>query len=106
LVWQLRVLYQKQPPNILTLTQNIFPIPDSLNYLVKQGFLAYCTKQTDMSKFAGEYAQWLEDIQSAMGSSDRQANEFGFYPAAPIQGGGGDAGSVGSWGYPGWPGWS
>jgi hypothetical protein len=106
LVWELRVLFQQKPPNITTLTQPITPIPDDLNYLVKQGFLAFCTKQTDRSKFPEEYAQWLEDIQSAMGSSDREYQEFGFHPAQPIQGGGGDSGNSGTWGYPGWPGWS
>lgn len=106
-VWQVRVLYQQKPPNIKTLTQNISPIPDDLDYLVKQGFLAYCTKQTDRSKFPAEYGQWLEDIQGAMGSSDREYQEFGFFPSNPIQGGGGDAGgNTGTWGYPGWPGWS
>ena len=106
LVWELRVLFQQKPPNITTLTQTITPIPDDLSYLVKQGFLAFCTKQTDRSKFPQEYAQWLEDIQSAMGSSDREYQEFGFYPAQPIQGGGGESGNAGSWGsYPGWPGW-
>ncbi|MHB8666754.1 MAG: hypothetical protein ACYC7B_04440 [Burkholderiales bacterium] len=104
MVWQLKVLYQQKPPNIKTLTQTIAPIPDDLDYLVKQGFLAFCTKQTDRAKFPAEYAQWLEDIQSAMGSSDREYQEFGFYPSAAIQGGG-DSGSTGAYGYPGWPGW-
>lgn len=105
-VWELRVLYQQKPPNITRLNQAITPIPDDLNYLVKQGFLTYCTKQTDRSKFAGEYQQWLEDIQSAMESSDREAVEFGFYPAQPIQGGATDGGGTGTYGYPGFPGWS
>lgn len=105
LVWQLKVLYQQKPPNITTLNQVITPIPDDLNYLVKEGFLCYCTKQTDRAKFPAEYAQFLEDIQIAMGSSDREYQEFGFFPSSPIQGGG-NAGGVGSYGYCGWPGWS
>jgi hypothetical protein len=104
IVWEVRVLYQQKPPTISTLTQNIAPIPDDLNYLVKQGFLAYCFKQADSAKFPQEFAQWLESIQEAMGSSDREYQEFGFYPAQPIQGGYGEPG-VGTWGYPGWPGW-
>jgi len=104
-VWELRVLYQQKPPNITTLTQTITPIPDDLNYLVKQGFLAYCTKQTDRAKFPAEFAQWMEDIQMAMGASDREYQEFGFYPSAPITGGSGEGGGVGTWGYPGWPSW-
>jgi len=109
-VWELRVLYQQKPPNITTLKQTISPIPDDLNYLVKQGFLAFCTKQAESAaqraKFPAEYAQWLEDIQSAMESSDREYNEMGFYPAQPIQGGASEGGGAGTFGYPGWPGWS
>ena len=105
LVWQIRVIYQVKPPNITALGQTLFPIPDDLSYLVKQGFLAYCYKQSDSAKFAQEYAQWLEDIQVAMGASDREYQEFGFYPAQPLQGGTTDSTS-GLWSYPGWPGWS
>lgn len=101
-VYRIRLLYQNKPPNILNLKQTIAPIPDDLKYLVQQGFLAHCWKQADSSKFQEQYAQWLEDIQKAMGSSDREAEEFGFSPATPIQGGGG---SESGYSYPGWPGW-
>lgn len=104
-IWELRVLFQNKPPNITSLGQDLSPIPDDFSYLVKQGFLAYCYKQVDHGKFVVEFSQWLEDIQSAMESSDREYQEFGFYPSAPLQGGGGEGG-VGSYGFPGWPGWS
>ena len=42
------------------------------------------------------------DIQTAMMGSDREPQEFGFYPAQPLQGGG----TTGQYGYPGWLGWS
>lgn len=102
-VWAILAVYQVKPPNILNLNQTVSPIPDDLNYLVKQGFLAHCWKQADSSKFPQEYKQWLDDIQTAMGSSDREYEEFGFSPANPIQGGGF---AEGSGGYAGWPGWS
>lgn len=105
MVWQVNGLYQRKPPNITSLSQTLSPIPDDLSYLVKQGFLAYCTKQAKPENFPSEFAQWLADIQDAMGSSDREYQEFGFYPASPVQGGSGE-GSGGSYGYPGWPGWS
>jgi hypothetical protein len=105
-VWELRAIYQKKPPNITSLQQTVAPIPDDLAYLVKQGFLAYCYKMVDLEKFRAEFAQWVLDVQSAMGSSDREYMEFGFYPAAPIQGGGGSGVGIGTWGYPGWTGWS
>lgn len=104
IVWEIRILYQQKPPKITTLTSNIAPIPDDLDYLVKQGFLTYCYKQADSNKFAEEFEQWLLSIQQAMESSDREYQEFGFYPTQPVQGGYGEPG-VGTWGYPGWPGW-
>lgn len=102
-VWSVHPVYQNKPPNITTLKQTVSPIPDDLNYLVKQGFLAHCYKQADSSKFPQEYKQWLEDIQTAMGASDREYQEFGFSPENPIQGGGFSEGGTS---YPGWPGWS
>ena len=102
-VWQLNCNYQLKPPNITSLNQTIAPIPDDLSYLVKQGFLAYCYKQVDNNKFQQEFAQWLEDIQSAMESSDREYQEYGF---APTQGLGQSGGiGTGEYGYPGWSGW-
>lgn len=104
IVWEVHVLYQQKAPNMTTLKQTFAPVPDDLNYLIKQGFLAYCYKQVDNSKFQTEYAQWLEDIQTAMGASDRELQEFGFYPSNPIQGTGGAM--TGGYGYPGWWGWN
>ncbi len=104
-VWEIRALYQNKPPVITGLTQVITPIPDDLSYLVKQGFLAFCYKQAKPELFAGEFQQWLLAIRRAMGSSDREYQEFGMYPASPIQGGYGD-GMTGAHGYPGHPGWS
>ena len=101
-VWQMKPTYQGKPPNITSLSQNLFPIPDDLSYLVKQGFLAYCYQQIDSAKFQEEFALWMQNIQTAMTGSDREPQEFGFYPAQPIQGGG----STGQYGYPGWLGWS
>ena len=103
-VWQFNVNYQLKPPNITSLSQTIFPIPDDLSYLVKQGFLAYCYKQVDNNKFKEEYAQWIEDIQSAMESSDREYQEYGFAPSMGIAGVGG--GAADGYNYPGWPGWT
>lgn len=105
IVWQIAALYQIKPPNVTSLNQTMAPIPDDLSYLVKQGFLAFCYKQVDSNKFQVEYAQWLAAIQEAMGASDREYQEFGFFPGDPIQGGTSD-GATGLWGYPGWPGWS
>lgn len=100
-VWQMNPIYQQKPPNITKLNQNFSPIPDDLSYLVKQGFLAYCYQQIDSAKFREQFEQWMLDINTAMAGSDREPQEFGFYPAQPIQSGG----QTGQYGYPGWPGW-
>ena len=104
-VWEMCPIYQNKPPNIVSLKQTISPIPDDLSYLVKEGFLAYCYKQVDNNKFQQEFTQWMQNIQEALGASDREDQEYGFAPsqglANPGMGGG-----TGSFGYPGWQGWS
>ncbi len=101
-VWQIHPVYQQKPPNITSLTQSIDPIPDDLSYLIKQGFLAYCYQQIDSAKFKEQFELWMEAIRTAMEASDREPQEFGFYPAQSLQGGG----TTGQYGYPGWLGWS
>jgi hypothetical protein len=103
-VMQINCNYQLKPPNITSLKQTIAPIPDDLSYLVKQGFLAYCYKQVDNDKFKEEFQQWLEDIQSAMESSDREYQEYGMAPSHSLAGAGGSG--TGSYGYVGWQGWT
>jgi hypothetical protein len=103
-VWQLNFTYQQKAPLLTSLSQTFAPVPDDLKYLIEQGFLAYCYKKSDRATFKVEYAQWLEDIQIALGQSDREPQSFGIYPADPIQGGG--SSGAGSHGYPGWLGWS
>ena len=106
-VWQFNVTYQERAPLITTLTQTFAPIPDDLQYLIKQGFLAFCYKKSDRKTFQVEYAQWLEDIQQALEQTDRETQSFGFYPSDALQRSGGGSGSgVGGYGYPGWQGWS
>src|SRR6202789_3751821 len=86
LVLQVEPLYQQKPPLITSLASTFAPIPDDLSYLIKQGFLCYCTKQENPKDFASEFTQWKLDIQEAMGSSDREYQEFGIYPESSIQG--------------------
>ena len=103
-VWQLDVSYQQKPPLLTSTSQTFTPIPDDLNPLIKQGFLAWCRKKVDNKLFLAEYTQWMTDIQVAMEGSDREPQEFGIYPATALSGGGSTG--VGTYGYPGWPGWS
>lgn len=105
-VWQFNVTYQQRAPLITTLNQTFAPIPDDLQYLIKQGFLAFCYKKSDRKTFQIEYAQWLEDIQQALEQTDRETQSFGIYPSDALQGSGGGSGSgVGANGYPGWNNW-
>ena len=105
-VWQFNITYQQRAPLITTLGQTFAPIPDELQYLIKQGFLAFCYKKADRKTFQIEYAQWLEDIQQALEQTDRETQSFGFYPADSLQGSGGSGSGMGTFGYPGWNGWS
>lgn len=104
-VFEMHPIYQAAAPNLKTLSQTFAPIPDFMYYLVQQGFLAYCHKVSNPALFQEEYTQWEEDIQTAMMASDRERQEFGFYPESSIQGWGPNSG-VGTFGYVGWPGWS
>ena len=102
-VWQINPVYQRKPPVITDLNQTFDPIPDDLQFLIKQGFLCYCYKKSDPKMFQQEFQQWLLNVQEAMGASDRETQSFGIYPASPIQGGRGDGQG---YGYVGWFGWS
>lgn len=104
-VWQINASYQQKPITITSIGQTFAPIPDDLSYLIRQGFLAFLYKHAGKKEFSQEYAQWEEAIQMAMGASDRELQEFGFYPENSIQGGSGGSGA-GANAYPGWPGWS
>jgi hypothetical protein len=101
-VWQVLPVYQQKPPTISSLSSTFAPIPDDLEYLIKQGFLALCWKKSDKKTFQIEYAQWLADIKDALGASDRETQDFGISPSEPITGGSG----LGGYSYPGWQGWS
>lgn len=102
-VWQILPQYQNKAPNITSLSTTFAPVPDDLNFLIKQGFLAYCYKSVDPAEYRTQYAEWLEDMNELMGASDREDQEFGMYPAEPVTGGGPQ---VGGYGYPGWQGWT
>lgn len=108
-VWQFNVTYQQKAPLITSLAQTFAPIPDDLQYLIQQGFLAFCYKNSteadSRALFAAAYAEWIEDMQKALGQSDREVQSFGIYPADSLQNTGGGSG-VGTYGYPGWWGWS
>jgi hypothetical protein len=79
---------------VLFRSQTFAPVPDELQFLIKQGFLTYCYKKSDRKTFQVEYAQWLEDIQEALGQSDREPQSFGIYPADSLQRGGGTSGGT------------
>lgn len=106
-VWQFNITFQERAPLMTSLTQSFSPIPDDLQYLIKQGFLAFCYKKADRKTFQVELAQWKEDIQQALEQTDRETQSFGLYPSDPLQSPGGGSGSgQGSQGYPGWQNWS
>lgn len=90
-VYQILPAYQMKPPLLTSMSSTFAPIPDDLSYLIKQGFLCFCTKQENPKDFPAEYAQWKMDIQEAMGASDREYQEFGIYPSGSLQYGGGNA---------------
>jgi hypothetical protein len=86
-LWQVFAVYQKKPPLITSLAQTWAPIPDELAYVYRQGFLAKALKAADDERYEKEYMLFEALIKKALGSSDREAEEFSMYPGRSIQGG-------------------
>jgi len=86
-LWQVTPVFQKKPPLITSLSQTWAPIPDELAYVYRQGFLAKALKAADDERYEKEYMLFEALIKKALGSSDREAEEFSMYPGRSIQGG-------------------
>jgi hypothetical protein len=87
LCWYIVCQYQILPPRLLTMQQNLSPIPSSMLYLFRQGMRA-ALKQFNGSKDAGQaYAEWEETMTKAVRAADRQQEDNVMYPSSSIMGG-------------------
>ncbi|MGH7744531.1 MAG: hypothetical protein ACREQ5_06890 [Candidatus Dormibacteria bacterium] len=87
-VWQLRTFAQMRPPQFLTLTQTLEPIPDDFYVYFQDGFVAYCYLHSKDSKIAAKfqkfYQLWITSLQNAIMSQDRERDNTGIYPSEAI----------------------
>jgi hypothetical protein len=85
-VWQIQPIYQLKP-TIITSVNQVWGIPDEMSYIFEQGFFAYawdCAEDT--SRFEKEYTLFQMQIQKALESSDREAENFTMFPGRSITG--------------------
>jgi hypothetical protein len=87
-VWQGKVFAQMRPPQFMSLSQTIEPIPDDFAAYFRRGFVAYAymhSKDAKISaKFQQQQALWLASIEQALKSVDRERDNMGIYPSEGI----------------------
>lgn len=92
-VWLIQVVAQMRPPVFKSLQQLLNPIPDDYATYFKQGFFAQCYRRNPdpkvYKKFPDEWKLWLDYLDKAVRSGQREMDDFGFYPGTSIMDGGG-----------------
>ena len=91
-VWSIQPYFQAKPILVTAISQT-WPIPDTLNFVYKQGFFAKSLKLAEDPRWGKEYALFEAMIKKAVGSADREAESLGMYPSHGLQGGGGSGSS-------------
>jgi hypothetical protein len=87
-VWLIQPIGQMRAPRFFNLTQYLNPIPDDFEWAFKQGFFAECYRRNPDAKVRARYPQerqiWLEALDHAVRQSDREMDDYGFYPSSII----------------------
>lgn len=87
-VWLINPVAQMKAPRFRSLAQYLEPIPDDFEWAFKQGFFAECYRRNPDQKVYSKYAMakqnWLESLDKAVRQSDREEDDFGFYPGSSI----------------------
>lgn len=87
LCWYIVTQMQVAPPNLLTMQQNLSPIPTQMLYLFRQGCRAMLKQFNGSSNGNEAYAEWEQVLKEAVRAGDRQTEEFVMYPNSSIMGG-------------------
>ena len=86
--WLIQPVAQKKAPRFSTMAQTLEPIPDDIEWAFKQGFFAECYRRNPdpkvRSKYTMERQLWLEALDKAVRQSDRETDDYGFFPASSI----------------------
>lgn len=87
-VWFIQPVVQMKAVRFNSLAQTLEPIPDDFEWAFKQGFFAECYRRNPDPKIRSKYTMerqlWLEALDKAVRQSDREMDDFGFYPGRSI----------------------
>ena len=87
-VWSIQVVGQMVAPRFHNLTDYLNPLPDNWEWAFKQGFFTQCFRRNPDPKIRARFPQeqqlWLEALDKAVRQSDREPDDFGFYPNSMI----------------------
>lgn len=87
-VWMIEPVGQMRAPRFTSLSQYLEPLPDDFEWAFKQGFFAECFRRNPdpkvRAKYQAEKQWWLESLDKAVRQSDRELDDFGFYPGKMI----------------------
>jgi hypothetical protein len=88
IVWMIQAVAQMRVPKFSTLSQTLEPIPDDYSSYFKQGFFAQCYRRNPdpkvRARFADEWKLWLDSLDKAIKSGQREPDDVGFYPGSNI----------------------
>lgn len=80
----IKLVYQKKPVIKVLLTETWTPVPDELQWVVRQGFLAWALKHADDNRAEREMATFYGAIARALGLHDMERRHEGLYPDRSI----------------------
>lgn len=87
IIWAIQVVGQMKAPRFSSLQQHLNPLPDDFEWAFKQGFFAECYRRSPDPRIRAKYQQekqwWLESLDKAVRQSDREKDDFGFFPGNP-----------------------
>jgi hypothetical protein len=87
-VWVITVVGQMRANRFSNVAQTLEPIPDDYEWAFKQGFFAQCYRRNPdpkiRAKFTMEQQIWLKALDDAVRQSDREEDDFGFFPGSSV----------------------
>jgi hypothetical protein len=87
-VWQARVFAQGRAPQFTALSQTLEPIPDDFAAYFRRGFVSFAYMHSKdpkvRAKFIDQHNAWIESLQQATVSVDRERDNSGLYPTDAI----------------------
>jgi hypothetical protein len=88
-VWGMRPIAQAKPVQYTSLESYITPIPDELYTYFLTGFTTLMgmrsADQKVRAKYQADYPLWIQSLDNAVRSGNREPDNFMFVPTAPIQ---------------------